>query len=223
MNSGLKTTFILLMGGNSLRMGSSIKKELVGLVGQKTALDLLLETAINEPAIMAIQVVVSAEHLELAAKIVANHKGAISLCVGGATRQESVFKGLLAQEHLNPDYVLIHDGARPWLSSALLAGTLEATHRYQAAIPVEEITQALKRVNGLSHQVLEHCDREQFVLAQTPQGFAFAPLLRAHHQHHGVACHDDAQLWALSYPHIPVQCITGERINKKITYYEDLP
>ncbi len=223
MNKKIKTAFILLMGGSSSRMGQPIKKELVGLAGQKSALEMLIETVARQPDITFIQVVASASHLAQAQQMVAQYSYPIALCVGGATRQESVLKGLDALATHYPDYVLVHDGARPWLSLNLLTAVLQATHQYQAVVPVVTLTHALKKVSNLNGVVLEHCDREQFTLAQTPQGFAFDSLLNAHKQRQNTACHDDAQLWALCYPEVSVHCITGESVNKKITYYEDLP
>jgi 2-C-methyl-D-erythritol 4-phosphate cytidylyltransferase len=223
MNSSVKTAFILLMGGTSSRMGKPIKKELVGLDGQKNALEMLIETVASQSVITTIQVVASALHHQEVQEIIKKYPYPIALCQGGATRQASVLKGLEALATIQPDYVLIHDGARPWLSLNLLTRILEAAYQYQAAIPVVALTHALKKVSSLDGVVVEHCDREQFALAQTPQGFAFMPLFQAHQQKQGFGCHDDAQLWALHYPNLPVHCIWGESINKKITYYEDLP
>jgi len=79
----------------------------------------------------------------------------------------------------SPEIVLIHDGARPWASVALVRRVLEATRLHEACIPVLESTEAPKLV-GPSGRILADLSRRQVQLAQTPQGFLFERILEAH-------------------------------------------
>ena len=139
---------------------------------------------------------------------------------GGATRQESVRRGL---ETLDPECgdVLIHDAARPCLTADLIDRVIEALGSHAAVIPVLPVVETLVReANGSVDAIL---DRVHISGAQTPQGFHAALILRAHRsaKSKGFASSDDGSLvFALGEK---VQTIEGERTNIKITYSEDAP
>ena len=146
----------------------------------------------------------------------------IHLVAGGNIRQESVRLGLEFLQEQPPQVVLIHDGARPWIDGALISRVLEGTRKWGACIPVLDASEAPKRI-GPSGLILEDLPREQFKLAQTPQGFLYDRILEAHRRGKG-SSHvflDDAELYALCWP--GVFTVPGDRKNRKITYQEDLP
>jgi len=146
----------------------------------------------------------------------------IHLVAGGNTRQESVRLGLESLQEQPPQVVLIHDGARPWIDGALISRVLEGTRKWGACIPVLDASEAPKRI-GPSGLILEDLPREQFKLAQTPQGFLYDRILEAHRRVKG-SSHlflDDAELYALCWS--GVFTVPGDRKNRKITYQEDLP
>lgn len=99
---------------------------------------------------------------------------------GGATRQLSVAAGLarLAQT-APPEIVLVHDAARPFVSQALIARAVEAGRTSGAAIPGIDVVDTIKRVDERG-RVVETPARAALRAVQTPQAFAFAPLLAAH-------------------------------------------
>jgi 2-C-methyl-D-erythritol 4-phosphate cytidylyltransferase / 2-C-methyl-D-erythritol 2,4-cyclodiphosphate synthase len=99
---------------------------------------------------------------------------------GGETRQDSVRAGLEALAAAGfAGSVLVHDAARPLVSPALIERALAASTEHVAAIPALAVTDTVKRVDaaGLIDETLP---REQLVFVQTPQAFAFEPLLAAH-------------------------------------------
>src|SRR5690606_38032170 len=102
---------------------------------------------------------------------------------GGATRQASVHAGLEALAPRNPDIVLIHDAARPFASTALIARAIAAAEKCGAAIPALPVTDTVKSVDAEGH-VDKTLDRNALRLIQTPQAFAFKPLLEAHRRAH---------------------------------------
>ena len=146
----------------------------------------------------------------------------IHLVAGGSSRQESVRLGLESLQEQPPQVVLIHDGARPWIDGALISRVLEGTRKWGACIPVLDASEAPKRI-GPSGLILEDLPREQFKLAQTPQGFLYDRIREAHRRVKGSSSLflDDAEVYALCWS--GVFTVPGDRKNRKITYQEDLP
>ena len=140
---------------------------------------------------------------------------------GGATRQASVRAGLEALAARKPDIVLVHDAARPFATPALVTRAIDAAEKTGAAVPGLPVTDTIKAVDdgGFVAQTL---DRARLRAIQTPQGFAFAPLLDAHRRAAAqgrVDFTDDAALaeWA----GMKVSVFEGEPGNIKITNADD--
>ncbi|GAB4378064.1 MAG: 2-C-methyl-D-erythritol 4-phosphate cytidylyltransferase [Elainellaceae cyanobacterium] len=140
---------------------------------------------------------------------------------GGATRQESVYRGL---QGLPPDAerVLIHDGARCLAKPALFdrcADELETCPGLIAAVPVKD---TIKVVNQATQVVESTPDRSQLWAAQTPQGFAVEQLRHCHEQgvQQGWEVTDDAALFEQCG--LPVKIVPGEETNLKVTTPVDL-
>lgn len=171
----------------------------------------------------SIVITVPAGHAGRVRDLLAPHleAGRLLLVEGGRTRQESVLRGLESLEDAAPRSVLIHDGARPWLTRDLIERVLDGVARHGACIPVIEAAEAPKRIDGAGF-IAEDLSRARTALAQTPQGFLFAPILEAHRRARasGRSCIDDAEVYAA---HIaPVFTVAGDRRNRKVTYPEDL-
>ncbi|MDR2305262.1 MAG: 2-C-methyl-D-erythritol 4-phosphate cytidylyltransferase [Treponema sp.] len=145
---------------------------------------------------------------------------------GGKTRQISVYHALSLLSAYMPDYVLIHDGARPWVESSLIETIIDAVLISGAVIPVVPLTETPKEI-GLDNVIRRHLKRSELATAQTPQAFAFARLLYAHEKaaekalNEGIDYTDDAEIWAEFCG--PVAAIRGSPQNRKITFKEDLP
>jgi 2-C-methyl-D-erythritol 4-phosphate cytidylyltransferase len=144
---------------------------------------------------------------------------------GGATRRSSVHNALIMLSSYNPDYVLIHDGGRPWVDGILIEKTIEAMLLHQAAAPLLPLTETPKEFDRESF-ITRHLRRSFVGTAQTPQGFAFREILRAHalaaeresRDHYEYT--DDAEVWGEFIG--PVAVVEGSPRNKKITFPEDL-
>ncbi|MHA6299166.1 bifunctional 2-C-methyl-D-erythritol 4-phosphate cytidylyltransferase/2-C-methyl-D-erythritol 2,4-cyclodiphosphate synthase [Devosia sp. CAU 1758] len=139
---------------------------------------------------------------------------------GGATRQGSVLEGLKALGPLQPDRVLIHDAARPFVSAELITRVIAALDQHDGALPTVPVTDTIKRsLDGALVATTE--DRRQLFAAQTPQGFRFGPIFSAHMRTGTVRREftDDAEIaeWA----GLRVAMVEGERNNIKITHPED--
>ncbi|AUM74017.1 bifunctional 2-C-methyl-D-erythritol 4-phosphate cytidylyltransferase/2-C-methyl-D-erythritol 2,4-cyclodiphosphate synthase [Paracoccus jeotgali] len=156
-------------------------------------------------------------HPDDIARGVAELSGRVTLIAGGATRSDSVRAGLLALSGSGVRHVLIHDGARPLVSAAVIAGVVSALQAgAQAAAPALAVTDALWR--GEDARVTGTQAREGLFRAQTPQGFALDAILAAHRAFPEGAA-DDVEL-ALRAG-IEVAITPGDEDNLKLTYGPD--
>ncbi|MBU1672540.1 MAG: 2-C-methyl-D-erythritol 4-phosphate cytidylyltransferase [Actinobacteria bacterium] len=137
---------------------------------------------------------------------------------GGASRQESVWRGLQLLGETGE--VVVHDAARPLVTPALIERTFEMLSRAPGAITAIPVTDTLKEV--ASEEVLQTVAREALVSVQTPQAFRLEVLKRAHLRalQDGFAGTDDASL--LERLGEPVLVVESDRYNIKVTYPEDL-
>jgi 2-C-methyl-D-erythritol 4-phosphate cytidylyltransferase len=216
---------IIVAGGTGERSGLSSGKQLA-LVAGRPVLTHTLEAFAACEAVHEIVVVVHpdrlAEYAELAVKPLRSPKVA-SVVAGGDTRQESVANGLAA---VSPDAaaVAIHDGARPLVTSALIASAIEALESEPdlAGVVVGHPSyDTLKSVDG-SRRVTGTLDRSAVWAAQTPQVFRAAVLIEAFERaaEDGYVGTDDASLVERIGGAVAV--IPGPRDNIKITVPEDL-
>ena len=110
---------------------------------------------------------------------------------GGTTRRASVHNALTRLEEYNPSYVLIHDGARPWIKRELIEKIIKAVTRYNAVIPALPLIETPKELSGAMETnapeaepafIKRHLRRAELCTAQTPQAFKFPEILKAHEQ-----------------------------------------
>lgn len=145
-------------------------------------------------------------------------KKVYALTEGGETRQESVYRALLASPK-ETDIFLIHDVVRPFVSADLITKVIEETKIYSAVIPAIPVRDALIKVQD---EFLKRAvNREGLYLVQTPQGVK-ATLLRETMKrafHEGLTFPDEGSL--LHYYGYRVKIISGTFLNFKITYPED--
>jgi 2-C-methyl-D-erythritol 4-phosphate cytidylyltransferase/2-C-methyl-D-erythritol 2,4-cyclodiphosphate synthase len=135
---------------------------------------------------------------------------------GGATRAASVKNALEALAGRGISKVLIHDGARPLVSPAVIARVIAALDHARGAAPALTVTDALWR--GADGRVTGTQDRDGLFRAQTPQGFHFDAILAAHRAHPNDAADDVAIARAHG---IEVAIVEGCENNLKLTYAGD--
>lgn len=212
---------VVTAAGASRRMSDGAKKE-YRLLDGVPVLARAVAPFLAE-GFFPIVVTVPPGHVALASALLAPHAppAALRLIEGGATRQQSVLLGLRALAADTPALVLIHDGARPWASAALVRRVLAAAAERGACVPVLEAAEAVKEVGG-QPLVLRHLPRHTIRLAQTPQGFSYPRILAAHEKAAaaGAACVDDGEVFALFDG--PVAWVDGEPDNVKITRERDM-
>jgi 2-C-methyl-D-erythritol 4-phosphate cytidylyltransferase len=144
---------------------------------------------------------------------------------GGPTRRTSVHHALSFLIAYHPTFVLIHDGARPWVDPALIERVIAAVRKHRAVVPLLPLLETPKEIdeNGF---VKRHLRRANIGAAQTPQAFAFPEILRAHEKaaerelDDNVDYTDAAEVWGEFCG--PVAVVPGSPENRKITYPEDM-
>ena len=146
----------------------------------------------------------------------------VIVVTGGATRQDSVRLGLAALRDADPDKVLIHDAARPFVDPALIDRVIAAIGERQAALPALPVADTLKRADA-DDLVSGTVARDGVYAAQTPQGFPFWPILAAHQKAHRAGktgFTDDAAI--AEWTKMPVRIVAGSPDNVKLTWARDI-
>jgi 2-C-methyl-D-erythritol 4-phosphate cytidylyltransferase/2-C-methyl-D-erythritol 2,4-cyclodiphosphate synthase len=213
---------IVVAAGRGRRAGGDLPKQFRQIGGEMMLRRTLL-TFVEARNVGAVLPVINREDADLYNEASAAIDGGRLLppAFGGATRQASVRAGLEALSARKPDYVLIHDAARPFASQDLLARAITAVQKTGAAIPALPVTDTVKTVDGLG-RVDKTLDRASLRLVQTPQAFAFAPLLDAHRRAQAAGREDFTDDSALAeWAGMKVDVFAGEPGNIKITSAED--
>jgi 2-C-methyl-D-erythritol 4-phosphate cytidylyltransferase len=140
---------------------------------------------------------------------------------GGATRQESVYRGLQALPAV-AQRVLIHDGARCLITPKLFDRCAQELHHCPGLIAAIPVKDTIKVVEHSTQQITRTPDRRQLWAAQTPQGFEVDRLTRCHDEgvRQGWEVTDDAALFEQCG--LPVKIVEGEETNLKVTTPVDL-
>jgi len=142
------------------------------------------------------------------------------IIVGGPERQDTVYYGLKAVEG-KADFVIIHDGARPFVSPELIGRAISQTLLWKAVIAAIPAGDTIKEVSE-EKEVQRTLDRSHLWIIQTPQSFEYGLIAKAQEKarEEGFGGTDEASL--VERMGIPVKVIEGSRFNLKITTPEDL-
>ena len=209
---------LIMAAGSGRRFGTDRPKQ-YHLLDGRSMLRRCIDTFRAHPAIDRVRVVIHPDHARAYAAAI----GDLSLgppIVGGATRRESVRRGLeaLAAEG-GIGRVLIHDAARPGVDAVLIDAVLAALETHPGALPVLALNDTLKRVDAAG-LIRETVPRAGLYRAQTPQGFDFGAILAAHRAACDDAFTDDAAIAEAAG--MTVATVPGSPANEKITLRDDL-
>ena len=210
MNTNIKIAVIIVAAGRGTRAGGTLPKQWQPLMG-KPVIQWSVDTFLKNSMIDEVIVVYHPDDQNLMKQISNDVQGVL----GGATRNASVKCGLCKLETTAPDYVLIHDAARPCLDQKLLSECINAVLIKDAVVPALSLKDTLWRGKSYLTEIL---DRNEMFCSQTPQCFSFPLVLSAHSQASMLAT-DDAQI-VQSTGH-SVAIIPGNEDNIKITGPED--
>lgn len=192
---------ILLCGGISTRFG---KNKLLEALGGRRVYEHTLDVFTRSGLFHEIIIVAS------------NAIPLTDTVPSGSTRQESSYNGLMGCK-VKPDYVVIHDGARPFVSEAILERNVRAVQEHKAVntcIPTHDT------INYVEDKTITIPERSKCYRGQTPQSFSYDLILEAHQKTKKTNAPDDCSL-ILELGH-PVHLVLGSEENMKITTPVDL-
>jgi 2-C-methyl-D-erythritol 4-phosphate cytidylyltransferase/2-C-methyl-D-erythritol 2,4-cyclodiphosphate synthase len=218
-NGTLRFDAIVVAAGASRRMDGQDK--LMARIGGRPLLAWTLEALAAAPGIERVVVAVAADRLAETAGAAWLPTCVVAVVAGGARRQDSVAAAFEALDAPDDRVILVHDGARPAVSLALIETVAAATAAHGAAIPVLAVVETVKRI--ADGRVVETIDRTSLATAQTPQGVRAGSLRAAWAEFPPGGPReftDEAGL--LEAARIAVHAIPGEASNLKVTVPADL-
>ncbi|MFA9229162.1 MAG: bifunctional 2-C-methyl-D-erythritol 4-phosphate cytidylyltransferase/2-C-methyl-D-erythritol 2,4-cyclodiphosphate synthase [Microgenomates group bacterium] len=203
----MKLAVIIVAAGRGVRAGGDLPKQWQMICGRAVA-----AVTFDAFAGMDRVLVIHPQDEGLARQIFPDAR----LVFGGDSRSQSVRNALEALSGSDVTHVLIHDAARPMVSSKVIKDVITALATADGAAPALAVTDALW--TGAQDLVTGTMDRTALFRAQTPQGFHFAKLLAAYRNHKGDAA-DDVEVARSAG--IDVAIVAGEEDNFKLTYAAD--
>jgi 2-C-methyl-D-erythritol 4-phosphate cytidylyltransferase / 2-C-methyl-D-erythritol 2,4-cyclodiphosphate synthase len=210
---------VVVAAGRGQRVGGDVPKQYRNIAGEPVIRP-ALAAFLGHPRIGAVQPVIHAQDAE-AFRAATAGLHSLSPVWGGSTRQASVRAGLEALRATRPDFVLIHDAARPFLTGALITRAIDAAAEHRAAVPGVPVADTVKKVDELE-TVTETLDRSRLRLVQTPQAFAFDLIIEAHRRAAAAGREDFTDDAALAeWAGHRVSVFPGETTNVKLTTNDD--
>lgn len=220
-----KVTAIILAAGQGRRMNTPVAKQFL-MLEDKPVLYYSIK-AFEESLVDEIIIVSGQAQTDYCRRNIVepySFNKVIHIIEGGNERYDSVIRALRAIEQT--DYVLIHDGARPFISFELINQVIEVVKENNACIVAVPLKDTIKKVNG-DGWITETPDRAYMWSAQTPQAFDYISIRRAYellfeqNESERKIVTDDAMVYE-RYIRLPVKIVKGDYYNIKLTTPDDL-
>ena len=208
----MSNCFIILAGGESKRFNFNTPKP-YHLYKGKPLLMHSIDKVKSYGKFNKIVLIINKKHKSYIKKLQIKH---VKIIIGGMTRAESAFKGLISIKKYNIKNVMIHDAARPNFSIKLLEKLQKELKKNDCVIPAIKSTDSIKQ--KISNKVI-NLKRENIYLIQTPQAFNYKKLYELQ-DNKSIEVTDDANLFVKAGKKIKI--IKGEIANKKITLSSDI-
>ena len=224
-HSNPKIAVIITAAGSSTRMGGTQKKEYLPLK-EGTVLSACVK-AFETASKIIITIPAGDEQQALTAINPTDElKSKLEFVTGGTTRQKSILNAL---EHIKksaeqPQYILIHDGARPFVSQEVIQNVITGTIQYEAAAPGIKSTDTIKQINSEGF-IVKHLERSLLTAIEKILPYQQSDFEKLYEAHKKAADDDyeytdDSEIWG-KYAG-SVKLVEGDVNNKKITYPGDL-
>lgn len=217
----MNATAIIVAAGEGRRVGAGISKVYLPIGGRALLLRTLDQFS-RAKTVNNVIVVIAERDLDRCRSLLGSdpqaRKQSWILQTGGSSRQESVNRGL-KKISSECDVVVIHDGARPFVSAELIDRVIDEVSTRKAVVVGVPVRDTIKVISG-DRQILSTPRRDCLWEIQTPQAFERKLILEAHKAAADQDATDDASL--VERLGKPVYVIDGERTNIKITLPEDL-
>ena len=213
---------IILACGKGKRMGSAISKQFIDIKGKPIIYYTLKKFSENKKIDNIIVVLPEDEVKYFKENILKKYELRINkIVIGGKERQDSVYNALKSLKNSSTDIVLIHDGARPFISERIINEGIKFAEIYGAAAPGVMPKDTIKVKNEKNFSV-DTPNRANLVSIQTPQVFKFDEILECHEKirYNGEKVTDDTMV-VEKYGY-SVYLYDGEYTNIKVTTPEDL-
>ncbi|MFQ7597584.1 2-C-methyl-D-erythritol 4-phosphate cytidylyltransferase [uncultured Clostridium sp.] len=213
---------IILAGGKGKRMRSAISKQFIDIKGKPIIYYTLKKFSENKKIDNIIVVLPEDEVKYFKENILKKYELRINkIVIGGKERQDSVYNSLKSLKNSSTDIVLIHDGARPFISERIINEGIKFAEIYGAAAPGVMPKDTIKVKNEKNFSV-DTPNRANLVSIQTPQVFKFDEILECHEKirYNGEKVTDDTMV-VEKYGY-SVYLYDGEYTNIKVTTPEDL-
>lgn len=207
----MKVSLLLTCAGKGVRAGFKQNKLLVPIDGV-TALERSLNNVASFNLINEIIITSSSEDFSMISQIGAKYNAKV--VIGGNTRTKSVKNGL---EHCFGDIVLIHDGARPFVTKELVNDCIEGAKKYGGVIPVVPSSNTVCKCD--EEKVVDYLGKDCIHGIQTPQAFKTELIKKAYALAGDRTFNDDGEVYKTFIGELYTVC--GDEKNIKLTYPED--
>lgn len=208
----MKYSAIITAGGTSSRFGNTNK--LLEKINGKEIIRYTVEAFINA-GLEEIIICANESVLKVFKQILADIS-TVKIIKGGNSRQKSVYNGL---QVANCDYVLIHDGARPIITTEIIKNTMKAVEKYKAVSVMTKTIDTIKEVDE-NGKIIKTIDRTKLYNTQTPQAFEYKLIKSVHEKLKGQSFTDDAGM--VEACGTDVYMVQGDYKNIKVTTKSDL-
>ncbi len=214
----MKSAALIVAAGRGSRLGAEIPKQYIPLDG-RSALRRSVELFLGVPGVTRVLVVIHADDRALYedAMLGLVDPKLVPPVLGGETRAASVLAGLDALASDAPDNVLIHDAARPFMPANVISEVIDALTQAEGACAALPVVDALWSARDAVAET--SVPRHNLWRAQTPQGFRFGSILKAHRGHDGSGADDVAVAREAG---MEVRFVPGAEAGYKITTADDL-
>lgn len=207
-----KFSLIITAGGTSSRYGN--KNKLLELIDDKTVIEHTISAFLSFENIDEIIIPTNASIREELEQLISDKR--IRLIQGGDTRQKSVTRAL---NEVKNEFVIVHDGARPLITSGVINQVMNLVESKDAVTVVTKTTDTIKEVDS-EGKVIRTIDRSKLYNTQTPQAFRTSLIKEAHKKFANKTFTDDSSM--IEEFGIPVYIVIGSYTNIKITTKNDL-
>ena len=212
---------VIAAGGRGKRLGGRVPKQFLQLQGVPI-LQRTVELFASVRSVDEIVIASAPEYIHKVEHLLSSIgcKKHLTIVPGGKERQGSVWNGMHGFLS-KPDIVLVHDAARPLVSKKVIIAVINAAATYSGAVVGVRMNDTIK-VEGKKGFYVRTLDRRGLWAVQTPQGFKFDLLLKAHKaaRRSRYLGTDEASL--VERLHVPVRIVEGDRTNIKVTTSQDL-
>ncbi len=206
----MSVTAIIACAGSGARAGLNKNKLLYECNGT-TVIERTVNAFLDSGLVEQIIVTTSKNDVEVVKGIV---KDKATVVLGGATRTLSIKNAL---PFVDGEVVLIHDGARPFVSKALIQNCIDCTLKNGSAVPTIHTRNTMLKANG--NVVQEYLGKDELFSVQTPQGFITDKIKQAYEMASGTVYNDDGEVYKDFIGDL--YTYEGDPKNVKLTYPED--